>query len=124
MENKNRYSINGKDSMQFILEIVKRNCTETDESIYLFNVFKYLIRYPFKNGAEDLIKARDYLDRLIDSYKRDITFKLNTKVKVRKDTFEKYYTKEEEVVEEFKNAILNGLSADGVEVEVEDARGL
>ena len=29
------------------------------------NVIKYVCRYPFKNGLEDLIKARHYLDLLI-----------------------------------------------------------
>ena len=29
------------------------------------NTFKYLWRWPYKNGAEDLKKARWYLDRLI-----------------------------------------------------------
>lgn len=31
-------------------------------------VFKYLWRYPYKNGQEDLKKARWYLDRLIGLY--------------------------------------------------------
>ena len=30
------------------------------------NIIKYVMRYPFKNGLEDLMKARDYLDRLIE----------------------------------------------------------
>lgn len=30
-------------------------------------VLKYMWRWPMKNGAEDLRKARFYLDRLIDS---------------------------------------------------------
>jgi hypothetical protein len=29
------------------------------------NVIKYLARYPHKGGVDDLLKARDYLDRLI-----------------------------------------------------------
>lgn len=29
------------------------------------NIIKYTVRYPFKNGVEDLEKARDYLDKLI-----------------------------------------------------------
>mgnify|MGYP000129564627 FL=1 len=31
------------------------------------NCFKYLWRWPYKNGLEDLKKARWYLDRLIES---------------------------------------------------------
>jgi len=33
------------------------------------NVVKYVSRYPFKNGLEDLLKARDYIDLLIKEYK-------------------------------------------------------
>ena len=29
------------------------------------NVIKYVTRYPYKNGLEDLKKARNYLNRLI-----------------------------------------------------------
>lgn len=31
------------------------------------NVVKYICRYPFKNGKEDLLKARHYIDLLIQS---------------------------------------------------------
>ena len=32
------------------------------------NLVKYVTRYKFKNGLEDLLKARWYLDRLIKDY--------------------------------------------------------
>jgi hypothetical protein len=32
------------------------------------NVLKYCLRYPYKNGKEDLLKARHYLDYLIENY--------------------------------------------------------
>lgn len=31
------------------------------------NVVKYICRHPFKNGKEDLLKARHYIDLLIES---------------------------------------------------------
>jgi len=34
------------------------------------NILKYLFRFPFKNGTEDLKKARWYMDRLIN-YRED-----------------------------------------------------
>lgn len=37
----------------------------------LGNVLKYIWRYRFKNGSEDLQKARFYLDRLIAEYTED-----------------------------------------------------
>lgn len=30
------------------------------------NCIKYLCRYKYKNGKEDLLKARDYIDRIIE----------------------------------------------------------
>ena len=35
------------------------------------NCFKYLWRWPYKNGLEDLKKARWYLDRLIKEVEED-----------------------------------------------------
>ena len=35
------------------------------------NAFKYLWRWPYKNGLEDLKKARWYLDRLIQEYENE-----------------------------------------------------
>ena len=34
------------------------------------NAFKYLWRFPYKNGLEDLSKARWYIDRLISKLER------------------------------------------------------
>lgn len=30
------------------------------------NIIKYIVRYKSKNGIEDLLKAKEYLDRLIE----------------------------------------------------------
>lgn len=30
------------------------------------NIIKYIVRYKNKNGLEDLLKAREYIDRLIE----------------------------------------------------------
>lgn len=38
-----------------------------------FNVFKYLLRWRNKNGMEDLLKGREYLDRLIEYNQDDRT---------------------------------------------------
>lgn len=32
------------------------------------NIIKYITRYKEKNGLEDLLKAKDYLNRLIENY--------------------------------------------------------
>ena len=31
------------------------------------NIIKYITRYKYKNGIEDLLKAKQYLDKLIDT---------------------------------------------------------
>jgi len=35
---------------------------------YAGNVLKYLLRHQYKDGVEDLKKARHYLDRMIEKY--------------------------------------------------------
>lgn len=59
------YYINGKNTIEIIMDIVKKNAKTIQEGIDLFNVLKYLIRYRNKNKVDDLKKARDYLDWLI-----------------------------------------------------------
>ncbi|MFR9276538.1 MAG: DUF3310 domain-containing protein [Peptoniphilus senegalensis] len=61
----NHYYINGKNTIDIIMDIVNKNAKTTQEGIYLFNVLKYLIRYRNKNKIDDLKKARNYLDWLI-----------------------------------------------------------
>lgn len=34
------------------------------------NIIKYVCRCDYKNGIEDLYKARDYIDYLIDAYEK------------------------------------------------------
>lgn len=128
-ENENRYKIGDRDSMQTILEITKRNCEETTDSIYLFNVLKYLIRYPFKNKIDDLRKAQDYLQRLIDYYVEEeskenstdeITFNLTTKIRIKKDTFKLFYTDREQAIEEVARAMNEALKADNVKIDFEE----
>lgn len=128
-ENKDRYKIGDRDSMQTILEITKRNCEETTDSIYLFNVLKYLIRYPFKNKVDDLRKAQDYLQRLIEYYVEaegknntsdEITFNLTTKIRIKKDTFKLFYTDREQAIEEVARAMNEALKADNVKIDFEE----
>ena len=60
------YDIAGINTMDFILGVCKHNDTNQSETFYLANTLKYLIRYKNKNGLEDLKKAKDYLNRLIE----------------------------------------------------------
>lgn len=39
-----------------------------EEAVYLYPIVKYILRYGFKNGLEDLKKAQDWLSMLIDFF--------------------------------------------------------
>ena len=41
-------------------------CLENDLNFLQGNIIKYVVRYKEKNGLEDLNKAKEYLDRLIE----------------------------------------------------------
>ena len=43
-----------------------------DMSFVEGNIIKYVTRYKYKNGKEDLLKAQWYLNRLIESYEKQI----------------------------------------------------
>lgn len=43
------------------------------------NVIKYVTRYKEKNGLEDLLKAREYIDRIIKEQYKDNTTKVEDK---------------------------------------------
>lgn len=71
--NPDHYKIDGKDTIETIIGIVDNNHLKTEESIYLFNTLKYLVRFNNKNGEDDLMKAKDYLERLMEVYKKGET---------------------------------------------------
>lgn len=66
--NPDYYQINGQDTMDTIISIVENNYLSVKESILLFNVLKYLVRFGKKSGKDDLMKAKDYLERLMEVY--------------------------------------------------------
>jgi len=47
------------------IEIIEDITGDGFEGYLLGNIIKYLARYKYKNGVEDLRKARWYLDKLI-----------------------------------------------------------
>ena len=77
--NPDHYKINGEDTIKTIIAIVDNNHLKTEESIYLFNVLKYLIRFNNKNKADDLMKAKDYLVRLMEIYEGENDERINCK---------------------------------------------
>lgn len=71
--NPEHYAINGKGTIKTVIDIVDNNHLNTEESIYLFNTLKYLVRFNNKNGLADLMKAKDYLELLMGVYKKGET---------------------------------------------------
>lgn len=57
LSNQTHYTANGIEPLDYI--------TANSLSFVEGNIIKYVSRYKRKNGLEDLIKARVYLDRLI-----------------------------------------------------------
>lgn len=57
--------LNGQNTMRIILDIAKKNNCKVEDGFYLCNTLKYLIGYNDKNGLDDLLKAKDYLEMLI-----------------------------------------------------------
>jgi hypothetical protein len=71
------YSISHDNAPNGLLAILEElsdseNVPTPFASIALFNARKYLLRAPRKNGLEDLLKCRDYLERCIAIYETDL----------------------------------------------------
>lgn len=66
--NPNHYKFGDIESMDFIDAVLKYGKFNAYQSHYVFNVIKYLVRAPRKNGLEDLRKAQWNLDRLIEKW--------------------------------------------------------
>ena len=47
-----------------VITFCQSNCIGFSEG----NVIKYVVRHDKKNGLEDLLKAKEYLERLIENY--------------------------------------------------------
>ena len=54
-------------------------CQKNNLDFMQGNVIKYVTRYKEKNGKEDLLKAREYIDRIIKENYKDNTTVVNDK---------------------------------------------
>ena len=59
------YNSGRYETIDIIESVVDSMGISAFEGVLLGNVIKYITRYRFKNGVEDLNKARWYLDKLI-----------------------------------------------------------
>lgn len=69
--NPDYYRINSQDTLDTIVSIVENNNLSIKESILLFNTLKYLVRFNNKGGYHDLVKAKDYLERMMEVYEKE-----------------------------------------------------
>lgn len=60
----------GSDSMDVLAKILGR---EQFKGFLRGNALKYLIRYELKGGVDDLRKALDYIDRLVELESEEAT---------------------------------------------------
>lgn len=66
--NPNHYKFGDMESMDFVDAVLKHGGFKVNQVHYVFNIIKYLVRAPRKNGLEDLKKAKWNLDRLIEKW--------------------------------------------------------
>ena len=64
------YCIEGleQESIDVIKAVVEHNCVTPWAAVLLKDTLKYLFRFGRKNGLEDLLKARQYLEWLIEEW--------------------------------------------------------
>lgn len=60
------YNLNGMEAFD-VMEAFVGELKGVD-SFYWCNVVKYILRWQNKNGVQDLKKAKEYLQKLIDKY--------------------------------------------------------
>ncbi|KNE20868.1 hypothetical protein AFK71_10890 [Virgibacillus pantothenticus] len=56
-----------------VIEIIEQATEDLKgiKAVCTGNIVKYIMRHTKKNGVEDLLKARWYLDRLIEEYEKE-----------------------------------------------------
>lgn len=67
--NPNHYKFGDMESKPFINNVCKYGGFLPEETPNVKDIIKYLIRYPRKNGIEDLKKCQFYLEELIEMRK-------------------------------------------------------
>lgn len=60
------YHKGGIDVIDFIKLHFKDRKYTVAEGFFIGNILKYTCRYKEKNGQDDLVKAKDYLERLME----------------------------------------------------------
>lgn len=64
------YHISGREKQP--IELMRLGLTDAEfEGYCIGNVMKYILRYKYKGGDDDLHKAREYIDFLIKSYNHE-----------------------------------------------------
>ena len=68
MKNQIHYEIPGREKQP--IELMRLGLTDAEfEGYCIGNVMKYLLRHKYKGGLNDLLKAQEYIEFLIRSYR-------------------------------------------------------
>ena len=65
------YNVGGIECID-IIKVITGNYNKPFCGCLVGNIVKYIYRAPFKNGLEDLKKARWYLDKLIETWEEGV----------------------------------------------------
>ncbi len=66
----NHYIVPGREKQP--IELMRLGLNDSEfEGYCIGNVLKYILRYRYKGGETDLLKAREYIDFLIHSYNHE-----------------------------------------------------
>lgn len=69
MEKQIHYEIPGREIQPIVL--MRLGLTDEEfEGYCIGNVMKYILRYKYKGGDDDLLKAQEYIDFLIRAYRQ------------------------------------------------------
>lgn len=58
------YNAGDIETIDIIMDVTKN--LDGNEAVLVSNILRYICRYKYKNGVEDVRKARWYINRLID----------------------------------------------------------
>ena len=71
VNNPPQYNTGGIESIDAMKAMSEGSNVEPHHAYCWQNAFKYIWRWPYKNGVEDLRKAQWYIERLIVELERD-----------------------------------------------------
>lgn len=86
------YAGDGKITCKHALRSMMKHAKVGGEKAYWWGcIFKYIWRWPLKNGLQDLKKARECLDVLIEMLEKEIESNFDLKPRKKKNRVKKWW---------------------------------